>query len=87
MSRELTIEQKAMSWALNGNHLRVYPIIAQPTYKTKNRLNKSVTVNKVKLVIESGNSRTEGKMLYKQDRELTEAINRIYVHYYEKRTK
>lgn len=87
MSKELTIEQKAMSWALNGNHLRVYPVMAQPTYKTKNRLNKSITVNKVKLVIEIGNSITEGKMLYKQDRELTEAINRIYVHYYEKRTK
>lgn len=86
MSRELTIEQKAMSWALNGNHLRVYPILAQPTYKTNNKLNKSITVNKVKLVIEIGNSRTEGQMLYKQNRELTEAIHKIYVHYYNKRT-
>ena len=86
MSRELTIEQKAMSWALNGNHLRVYPILAQETYKTKNKLNKSITINKVRLVIEIGNSRTEGKLLYKQDRELTEAINKIYLHYYNKRT-
>lgn len=86
MSRELTIEQKAMSWALNGNHLRVYPIMAQHTYKAKNKLNKVITVNKVKLVIEIGNSRTEGQMLYKQNRELTEAIHKIYVHYYNKRT-
>ena len=86
MTRDKTIEEKAMSWALNGNHLRVYPIAVAENYKTKNKLNKTITLNKVKLVIEIGNSKTEGKMLYKQDRELTEAINRIYVHYYEKRT-
>lgn len=87
MTRNKTIEEKAMSWALNGNHLRVYPIPVAENYKTKNKLNKTITVNKVKLIIEIGNSRTEGKMLYKQDRELTESINRIYMHYYEKRAK
>jgi len=86
MNRELTIEEKAMSWALKGSHLKVYPIMAQETYKTKDKLNKSITINKVRLVIEIGNSRTEGKLLYKQDRELTDAINKIYVHYYKKRT-
>jgi hypothetical protein len=85
MTRELTIEEKAMLWALKGNHLRVYPVPVAENYKTKNKLNKSITVSKVKLVIEHGNSTIEGKLLYRQDREMTEAINKIYVHYYQKR--
>jgi hypothetical protein len=86
MTRETTIEEKAMSWALKGNHLRVYPVPVDVTYKTKNKLNKSVTVRKVKLVIEHGNSTIEGKLLYKQDREMTEAIQKLYVYYYERRS-
>ncbi len=51
MNRDKTIEEKAMSWALNGNHLRVYPIAVAENYKTKNKLNKTITVNKVKLIM------------------------------------
>ena len=86
MTRTKTIEEKAMLWALNGNHLRVYPVPVDENYKTKNKLNKSVTINKVKLVIEHGNSTIEGKLLYKQDREMTEAIQKLYVYYYERRS-
>ena len=86
MTRTKTIEEKAMLWALNGNHLRVYPVPVDENYKTKNKLNKSDTINKVKLVIEHGNSTIEGKLLYKQDREMTEAIQKLYVYYYERRS-
>lgn len=89
MSRKLTIEQKAISWALKGQHLRVYPEIVDETYAIKKSINggkvKKYTINKVRLIIEIGNGRHTGSMIYKQGQEMTDAINKIYVHYYEKR--
>lgn len=74
---------KAMSWALNGNHLKVYPEIAKETYICRRK--KKVTLHKLKLVIEIGNAKHLGKELYKQH-EITDKVCEIYTHYYNKRT-
>ncbi len=73
----------AMSWALNGNHLKVYPILHKSeSYKPKGR--KKVTLFKVKLVIEIGNAKHIGTEVYRQD-EITPKICEIYKHYYNQR--
>jgi len=74
-----------MSWALKGNHLRVYPVPTKENYTHKVG-KKTVNLSYVKLVLEIGNSKHEGKELYKQH-EMTEKICEIYKYYYDKRTK
>ena len=80
----------AMSWALNGEHLKVYPV------RTKEFYNEMVTaIGKprktskcyVKLCIEIGNGRHVGKDTYKQNAEMTNKILEIYTHYYKQRKK
>tara|TARA_R110002050_G_scaffold171901_5_gene304005 strand:+ start:418 stop:684 length:267 start_codon:yes stop_codon:yes gene_type:complete len=82
--------RQAMSWALDGNHLRVYPSPIEDdiytTRKSKNGKPKQVAINKVRLVIEIGNSKHLGKFVYKQDVTMTNAIAEIYLHYYNIRT-
>lgn len=77
---------KARSWALNGSHLRVFPQLTTNTYTYKgigeNGKPKSKTKSYVNLVIETGNARHVGTQEYKQDTEMTDGINKIYVHYY-----
>jgi hypothetical protein len=76
---------KAMSWALKGNHLKVYPVLyKKESYKPKGK--KKVTLYKVKLVIEIGNAKHLGKEVYRQD-DVTNKICEIYTHYYKQRKK
>jgi len=84
----------AMSWALNGNHLKVYAEpIHNDTYGApkKNSAGKVTSgtkqVHHVKLCIDFNGSKHTGKMIYKQDESLYNAVNDIYVHYYNKRTQ
>lgn len=81
---------KAMSWALEGNHLRVYPEPIDGDIYTEKRTRqgkpKTVSINKVRLVIEIEGSKHLGKFIYKQDSTMTKAIGEIYLHYYNKRT-
>lgn len=76
---------KARSWALNGSHLRVFPQVTTSTYSYKSSVDgkpRTKTLNYVNLVIETGNARHVGTQEYKQDTEMTDGINKIYVHYY-----
>ena len=83
----MTEGQKAMSWALRTNALTVYPVVSNQTYKTKNRLNKTITKYKCRLVVRIGNAEHKGKEQYKQGQEMTDKIYEIYLHYYNKRNK
>lgn len=74
----------AMSWALKGNHLRVYPVTTKNNYTHKVG-KKTVNLSYVKLVLEIGNAKHEGKEEYKQH-EMHEKVCEIYKHYYDKRT-
>ena len=76
---------KARSWALNGSHLRVFPQLTTSTYSYKSSVDgkpRTKTLNYVNLVIETGNARHVGTQEYKQDTEMTDGINKIYIHYY-----
>ena len=64
----MTEGQKAMSWALRTHALTVYPVLSNETYKTKNRLNKTITKYKCRLVVRIGNSEHKGKEQYKRKR-------------------
>ena len=76
---------EAMSWALKGNHLRVYPVPTKNNYTHKVG-KKTLNLNYVKLVLEIGNAKHLGKEEYKQH-EFSEKVCEIYKHYYDKRTK
>lgn len=86
MDRE-QLAMKAMSWALKGNHLKVYPIIDKETYTIggtvgKSKTKRQVLKHMVRLVIEIGNAQHVGDQLYRQDEEMTNKMNEIYIHYY-----
>jgi len=76
---------KAMSWALKGNHLRVYaePIKQYYTHKT-GKTTRNLAY--VRLVLEIGNAKHVGTEVYKQH-EHSEKVEEIYLHYYNKRTQ
>ena len=76
---------ECMAWALKGNHLRVYPVPTKSMYTHKVG-KKTLNLNYVKLVLEIGNARHEGKEEYKQHL-MHEKVCEIYKHYYDKRTK
>jgi len=75
---------EAMSWALKGEHLRVYPVLTNENYTHKVG-KKTRNLPKVRLVIEIGNAKHMGKEVYKQH-EFSEKVCEIYLHYYNKRT-
>jgi len=80
----------AMSWALNGNHLKVYPVRTKDHYNVMvNTEGKARKTSKcyVKLCIEIGNAKHIGKEQYKQELEMTKKITEIYKHYYKTRKK
>ena len=60
-------EIKARSWAWSGNHLKVYPVPTQDHYNTKGSTGRKISLPYVKLVIEIGNAKHEGKEIYKQN--------------------
>jgi len=82
--------RKAFNWAIEGKHLRVYPQpIDGDIYTAKRMRNgkpRTVSINKVRLVIEIEGSKHLGKFIYKQDEEMSKAIGDIYLHYYNQRT-
>jgi len=85
MTRE---QMKAMSWALNGEHLKVYPVRTKEHYNATvvaGGKPKKVSLCYVKLCIEIGNGRHVGKDTYKQDLQMTNKILEIYTHYYKQR--
>ncbi len=73
-----------MAWALQGNHLRVYPIVTKNMYTHKVG-KKTRNLAYVRLVLEIGNAKHEGTEQYKQH-EMHEKVCEIYKHYYDKRT-
>ena len=73
-----------MSWALKGNHLRVYPVLTKNMYTHKVG-KKTSNLAYVRLVLEIGNAKHEGTEQYKQHL-MHEKICEIYKHYYDKRT-
>mgnify|MGYP001578675069 CR=1 FL=1 len=85
MANNLTHEL-AKSWAFNEKELKVYPEVVRETYKTTNSKGKKVTLNKVKLIVQIGNSKHVGTQVYRQDAEMVNKVNEIYIHYYNQRT-
>ena len=77
----------AKSWALNEKELKVYPEVVKETYNDTNSKGKRVTMNKVKLIVQIGNSEIPGIQLYKQGLEMTNKANEIYLHYYNQRSQ
>lgn len=73
-----------MSWALKGNHLKVYPVPTKSMYTHKVG-KKTSNLAYIKLVLEIGNAKHMGTEQYKQH-EMHEKICAIYKHYYDKRT-
>ena len=81
---QIDLEQEirdAWTWALSTGHVKVTPVLTTSAYKYKKE-RKTVNVSKVKLVIHIGNAKHEGKELYKQNREMTNKIDEIYLHYF-----
>lgn len=81
------IHELAKSWAFNEKELKVYPEVVRETYKTTDSKGKKITLNKVKLIVQIGNSKHVGTQLYKQGLEMTNKANEIYIHYYNQRSK
>tara|TARA_R110000772_G_scaffold209796_1_gene320330 strand:+ start:621 stop:926 length:306 start_codon:yes stop_codon:yes gene_type:complete len=75
--------RQAWSWALSEGNLKVVPELTATAYKIK-RGKKTIGLLKVKLVIHINNSKHVGKELYKQDREMSNKIDEIYLHYFRK---
>jgi len=81
------IHELAKSWAFNEKELKVYPETVKETYKTTDARGRKITLNKVKLIVQIGNSKHVGTQSYKQGLEMTDKANEIYVHYYNQRSK
>ena len=78
----------SMSWALAGEHLKVYPVRTKEFYKVNVNTNgkiRKVSKCYVKLCIEIGNGKHVGKELYEQEAQMTNKITEIYNHYYKTR--
>lgn len=73
--------RQAWSWALSEGNLKVVPQLTEMAYKAK-KGKKTISLFKVKLVIHINNSKHVGKELYKQDREMGNKIDEIYLHYF-----
>lgn len=75
----------ARLWALKDDKVIIYPVVVPgaPTYSYKTG-NRKVVLQKVKVAIKIGNSETIGEKFFKQDTELEEIINQLYIYYYER---
>ena len=71
---------EAVSWALKGKHLRVYPVTTKENYTHKVG-KKTNNLSYVKLVVEIGNAKHLGTAIYKQH-EISDKVCEIYLHYY-----
>lgn len=77
----------AMSWALKGNHLKIYPVLQMnDVYRQKNSRGNVTNLHKVKLCIEIGNAKHMGTEIYKQNG-ISKKIEEIYKYYYKQRKK
>lgn len=76
---------RARIWANNTDSVRIYPVVVPgaPTYSYK-RGNRKVVLQKVKVAIQVGNGVTTGEVFYKQDEELEEIVNKLYIYYHER---
>jgi len=70
-----------MSWALKGNHLRVYAVPTKSMYTYK-KGTKTINLFYVKLVVEIGNAKHLGTEYYKQHL-MHEKVCEIYKFYYD----
>tara|TARA_R110002050_G_scaffold18260_5_gene53454 strand:- start:2254 stop:2526 length:273 start_codon:yes stop_codon:yes gene_type:complete len=81
------INQKAISWGISTGEVIVYPKLAKETYTFNKQVNgkrRKITLNKVKLIIQIGNKRVQGKFEYMQDDQMSQAISDIYTYYYDR---
>ena len=81
---QIDLEQEtrdAWTWALSTGHVKVTPVLTTSAYKYKKE-RKTVSLFKVKLVIHIDNAKHVGEKLYKQDREMANKIDEIYLHYF-----
>ena len=69
-----------MKWCWENN-IKAYPIPEIDTYKSSTGIRK----NYVKVEINCDGKLLIGKQQYKQEQELTEAIQKVYAHYYARR--
>ena len=81
------INQKAISWGISTGEVIVYPKLVKETYTVNKQVNgkrRKVTLNKVKLVVQIGNKRVQGKFEYEQSDMMSQAISDIYTYYYDR---
>lgn len=72
--------QTERRWCLRHN-IKAYPVVQPETYKSKSGKRK----NYVKIEIDVDGKLLIGKNLYNQEEELTEAVEKVYAHYYARR--
>lgn len=81
------MNQEAISWGISTGEVIVYPKLVKETYTTSKQVNgkrRKVTLNKVRLVVQIGNKRVQGKFEYEQGEMMSQAISDIYTYYYER---
>lgn len=71
----------AWSWAVGTESVKVIPHVTNEFYKQK-KGKKTITIPKVKLIVLIGNATHQGEYLYKQNREMSNKIDEIYLHYF-----
>lgn len=76
--------EKAKSWCFK-NHIKVVPVLAETSYQIRGARNKKIDLRHVRIVIDLNDAQHVGKEVYRQDQELTDKCNEIYLHYYERR--
>ena len=76
---------RARLWAFKTESVIIYPLVIKdaPTYSYTVG-NKKVVLQKAKIVIKVGNGETVGESFYKQDSELENKINELYIYYYDR---
>jgi len=75
------------SWALRTKSLKVYPIPAGGNHTLRISNNgkvKNVSLPNMKLIVEIGNGKHIGKTIYKQNNELYDKMEEMYLHYWYK---
>lgn len=72
--------QTERRWCLRHNII-AYPVVQPETYKAPSGKKK----NFVKIEIDINGKKLIGKSIYKQEQELSEAIEKVYAHYYARR--
>ena len=81
------INQKAISWGISSKEVIVYPKPVKETYTFNKQVNgkrRKVTLPKVKLIVQIGNKRVQGKYEYQQSDQMSQAISDIYTYYYDR---